>query len=267
MRRLFWWIAVAGWILAAAPWLFAQQPPPTANSYTILGLEGARIQDRARVEPGNVGTNRGTFHLGARVQITGSVAADTVRARAGTQSEHFFCLLGIGPVICEPLSAPVVDAASLPLVQVMPGAADIRVPAGANTTPLEAGAYGVARVGARGRLTLAGGDYTMRSLSIAPRGRLLCAAPCHVSVLERVIVRQRALIGATAPYGAGDVSIQVEADDGKPVFSARSPSSVAASVYAPNGNIILGADGTYEGRFIGRTIRVGQRARVKGLEN
>jgi hypothetical protein len=190
------------------------------------------------------------------------------RARAGAQADGFFCHLALGPgaVTCEPLSEPVVDVATLPLVQVIPGAAEVRVPAGGNATPLDPGDYGTARIGARGRLTLAGGDYALRSLLIGPRGRLLCAAPCRVSVLERVIVRQRALIAATAPYGARDVAIEIEAGGDVPVFAARAPSSVAADVYAPNGDIVLGADGTYEGRFVGRRVRVGARARVTGLD-
>jgi hypothetical protein len=269
MRRMFWWIAAVGWILAAAPWLIAQQPPPTGNAYTVLGLEEVRIQERVRLEPGHVGANRGTLHLGARVQIAGSAAADTIRARAGVEAERFFCRLASGPaaLTCEPLSIPVVDAATLPLVQVIPGAAEVRVPAGANATPLAPGDYGVTRVGARGRLTLAGGEYALRSLTIGPRGRLLCAAPCRVRVLERVVVRRRALIAATAPYEARDVDIEIEATaEDHPVFAARS-SSVAAEVYAPNGDIALGADGTYEGRFVGRRVRVGARARVTGLDD
>ena len=268
MRRVFWWIAVAGWILAIVPLLFALQPSPASNAYTVLGLEDVRIQERVRLEPGDVGANRGTLNLGARVRIAGSAAADTIRARAGVQAGSFFCRLALGPaaLTCEPLSVPVVDVATLPLVQVVPGAAEVRVPAGANATPLDPGGYGVARIGARGRLTLAGGNYALRSLTIGPRGRLLCAAPCRVSVLERVIVRQRALIAATTPYGASDVDIEIEAEGHGPVFAARSPSSVAARVYAPNGDIILGADGSYEGRFVGRRVRVGARARVTGLD-
>jgi len=86
-------------------------------------------------------------------------------------------------------------------------------------------------------------------------------------VLERVIVRSRALIGATAPYDASDVDIEIEATGDRPVFAARAPASVAASVYAPSGDIALGGDGTYQGRFVARRVRIGARARVTGLDD
>jgi hypothetical protein len=61
----------------------------------------------------------------------------------------------------------VVDAALLPLVQVLPGAAEVRVPPGGRAAPLAAGAYARVRVGARGVLVLAGGDYAFRRITLA----------------------------------------------------------------------------------------------------
>ena len=163
------------------------------------------IAGGARVPSGSVGANRGTVRLGSAARVGGSVVADTIRVAAGARAGGMFCRLVVGPARfgCATLSAPIVDVSELSIVQVIPGAAEVRVPAGVGTAPLLAGAYGDVHVGTRGRLLLAGGDYAVRAITIAAGGRLLCAAACRIAVEERVVLRSRALLGAAAPPRAG----------------------------------------------------------------
>jgi len=131
------------------------------------------------------------------------------------------------------------------------------------TAPYPPGTYGALVVGAGSLLQLAGGDYQVRAISIAPRGRLVCSDACHIGVLENVVVRRRGEIGAAAAARAQNARIDV-AGAGAPVFVTGPLSTVAATIFAPAGDVVLGRDGSYRGAFVGRTVKVKPRASVRG---
>jgi cytoskeletal protein CcmA (bactofilin family) len=246
--------------LAAA----AQQPAPTPGAYAVLGLDDVTIAGGARVASGSVGANRGTVRLGPGARIDGSVVADTIRIAAGARAGDMFCRLVVGPLRfgCATLSAPIVDVAELSIVQVLPGAAEVRVPAGAGTAPLLPGAYGGVRVGPRGRLLLAGGDYAVRTITIAAGGHALCAAACRIAVEDRVLLRSRALLGAAAPLDPNALEVSVERDG----IVAGPGATITGSVYAPEADVRLGPGARFTGRIVGRNVIVGSGARVTGAD-
>jgi hypothetical protein len=241
----------------------ANAQPTRLADYAVFGLEDVTLGRGVRVE-GGVGANRGTLRLGAGARVEAAVAADTIRIGSRARAESLFCRLLVGRVrvSCESLSLPLVDTRALRIVQVVPGGAEVRVPARASAAPLVAGAYGEVRVGRRGRLLLAGGRYELQSIALARRSRLQCAAPCEVAVLERVMVGKEARLGAAAPLDARAVRIDVEADGERNGFVARPRASIAANVYAPESTIVLGAGGRHDGAFVGRSVRIGAAAEV-----
>jgi hypothetical protein len=255
-------VAAGGALLVGAAQGRAQQHAPGA--YALLGLEDVSLGARARVASGDVGANRGSVALGAGVRVAGAVAADTIRIRRGARAGELFCRLiqGTPDFPCGPLAAPIVDVATLSLVQVVPGAAEVRVPARAAMAPLAPGAYAAVKVGSRGRLLLAGGNYAFRSIGIAPRGRLLCATPCRLAVQERVVLASGARLGVAAPLDARALRVDVEASGHGAAVTTRPRATVTGSVYVPAGTIVLGGAGRYEGAFIGRSVQVGAGARV-----
>ena len=266
MRWVARWVSVACAVILLGGRGQAQEH--AVGAYAILGLEDVSFQARVRVSGGDVGANRGTVTLGAGTRVAGTVAADTIRVRRGARAGDYFCRLmeGSTAVPCGTLTVPVVDVATLSLVQVVPGAAEVRVPARAVTAPLAPGAYGAVKIGAHGRLLLAGGSYAFRSIAIASRARLLCAAPCRLAVQERVVLSSSARLGVAAPLDARAVRIDVEAGRGAAVTTGPR-ATIAAAVYAPAGDIVLGGAGRYEGAFIGRTVKVGARARITGASS
>jgi hypothetical protein len=255
---------VAGLLLCGTPRpAHAQTPRP--SSYAVLGLEDVTLRPGVHVEGGDVGANRGEVTLRPGVRVDGKVLADTIVARGRPRAGSLVCRLLVGTrrFDCEALATPVVDLRSLEIVQVVPGAAQVVVPANANAAPLAPGSYGDVRVGRRGRLLLAGGVYSVRSIRIGPRGRILCTAACRVSVQEHVRLRRRALLGAAAPLDAHAVRIDVEGSRRRPSFTSGARTEVDATIYAPDGAVILGPNGHYTGAFVGETVRVGSGSRVK----
>jgi len=254
------WMGGAVAVLVTALAAAAQQPAPTPGAYAVLGLDDVTVAAGARVASGSVGANRGTVRLGQAARIDASVVADTIRVTAGARAGSMFCRLVVGPARfgCAALSAPIVDVSELSIVQVIPGAAEVRVPARAETAPLLAGAYGDVRVGARGRLLLAGGDYAVRAITIAAGGRLLCAAACRIAVEDRVLLRGRALLGAAAPLDANAVEVSVERDG----IVAGPAAVIAGSLYAPEADVRLGRSVRFTGRIVGRNVILGTGARV-----
>lgn len=258
MRR---WLAAS--MAVAATLLGAQARGGVTAGWVVLGLEDVSLGAGVRVEAGDVVANVGTARLGPRAQVAGAVAADVIRLGRGADAGSLFCRLLVGgeSFPCAPLSLPVVDASQLGLVQVLPGAAEVRVPRRARATPLSAGAWGRVAVGARGRLVLAGGDYAVRSIVLAPHASLLCAAPCRIGVQEGVRVGGRAVLGAAAPLEAGAVTVEIEGRAGGG-FRAHPHARVSALVYAPESRVTLGQMGVFQGTFVGRVVDVGPRARI-----
>jgi len=266
MRWVVVAVAACGTLLPAAR---GRAQEHAIGAYAVLGLEDVSLQGRVRVSGGDVGANRGTVTLGAGSRVDGTVAADTIRVRRGARAGDFFCRLmeGSTAIPCGTLTLPVVDVATLSLVQVVPGAAEVRVPARAVTAPLDPGAYGAVKIGPRGRLLLAGGSYAVRSIAIAPKGRLLCAAPCRLAVQERVTLSPGARLGVVTPLDAHALRIDVEAGGHGAAVTTGAHSALTGTVYAPSGDVVLGGAGRYEGTFIGRSVKVGAGARIAGASS
>jgi hypothetical protein len=206
--------------------------------------------------------------LMARARVDGAVAAETIRLGLRAAGAQLFCArlerIRPTPATCEPATAPLVDAATLPIVQVDPGRDDVRLPRLATQGPLAPGAYGIVRIGERSELTLAGGEYHVRSLWVGNRGRLLCQAACLIRVGADVVLRDRVEVGAVPPLDARAVRIEVRGGRGRAAFRVYRGATLNANVYAPNGGIVLGMNGRYTGAFIGKTIFVYPRAQITG---
>lgn len=243
----------------------ARWAPSSPFGYAAFALGDLILRDGVRAVDGDVGSNDGTATVGKNVRVAGAVAGRTIRLRQGALPDALFCLLleGGSTRTCEAITLPVISAAQLPPVQVVPGTMDIRVPGGGSTSPIPAGAYGALRIRTRGTLVLAGGTYVFRSIRVDARGQLLCAAACQIGVADTVRLRSRAVLGGTGGTRAAAIRVNVARTSQKAVFSADKRSTVSAIVYAPGGRINLRDRGNFVGAFVGGRVQVGRGAIVQ----
>lgn len=265
MRAVWRRVVVVGFGLIAVASATAREQAE-ATGYAVLGLDQVTLQPGVRVEAGDVGVNRGSASIGRGVRVGGAVAADIVRLGRHVRLGSLQCRILEGtqvPTGCGVLTTPLVDSSRLTLVQALAGAAEVTVPPRASTAPLAPGAYGDVAVARHGLLLLAGGNYDVRSITLAPHGNLLCAGRCRIRVRDEVVLRRGAQLGATAPATTPDVSVEIEGNGHRPALKAEARSEVAATVYAPRGEIVLGSRGRYEGAFVAASVTVGRHAHVK----
>jgi hypothetical protein len=261
-------LAVAtGLVWAGAMQAARGEPPSSPFAYAIFGLGNVTLHDGTRAIDGAVASNDATTIIGQGVRVVGSVVGRTIKSRSGAQAESLFCLLlkGTSSLSCQPVTLPLVSTAQLPPVQVVPGTAAVRVPAGSSRSALPAGAYGDLRVGSSGGIVLAGGTYVFRSIRLASRAQLSCAAPCQIGVANTVRVQSRAALGGGTGTRADQVRVNVARTDTNPVFTAGQRATVAAVVYAPGGGVRLGQRGNFVGSFVGSTVSVSRGALVQAM--
>jgi len=259
-------VVAAGVVASWSP-ARSDEQPRTLTEFAVLGLADVTLRSRADVESGNVGATRGAVRLGRRVHVAGTILGDTIRLAHGDRLGPLFCRFveGPGALGCATLTEPVANLSRLALVRVEPGAADVDVPRHAISAPLPPGSYGALTVARGSRLVLAGGGYDVLSLAVAPRGEVQCAGRCTVRVRQRVRFGRRSTLDVAAPLDASAVVIQLESRDPRPVFAAGPRATIAATVYAPEGDIVLGDHGRYQGAFVAQTVDVGRRADVRLL--
>jgi hypothetical protein len=121
----------------------------------------------------------------------------------------------------------------------------------------------VIKLGNGAKLVLAGGDYSVRSIDLKKGAQLLCSAACRVSVLERVRLGERSELGPVPPLDATGVRLDIKGQGPFAAFRALQRSTVAANVYAPEGDVWLGQAGNYTGAFVGDHVVVRPRATVE----
>jgi hypothetical protein len=260
----------------------AAQSQPALHAYAVLGLESVRVGPGARVQPGAVGAMAGSVRLAASVAVPGSVVADSVRVARSTRVGRLFCRLvsggtfgpGVvgGPTVggapvpgCRGLTTPIVDPALLAPVAVAPGSDDFLVPARTSSAPIPAGTFGAVTVGRGALLQLAGGSYQVRSIRLARAARLVCLDDCRIGVAEGVRLGRRAQLGAAQGLlraSGARVDIAAATDDAL-AFRTGPNVIVAATIFAPAGDILLGPGGDYRGAFVGRAVTVRSRGRVR----
>src|SRR5207249_6138991 len=100
---------------------------------------------------------------------------------------------------CSPLTQAVAQLQLMRPSRFPLGAVSFNVLKRTRSAPLPAGDYGDVTVERRGDLVLQGGDYTLRSLTVDPLGRVQCQAKCRLHMQGKVLLRQRAVLGPAAP--------------------------------------------------------------------
>ena len=271
MKMMGRWILVVTVLAGAGQVAAADAPSNLISDYAILGLKDVTLRSRVNVLSGDVGSNApdGSVTLMDRSKVAASIAANEIRMGRGTSAGGLFCTLleqlavKHAPTTCVPATAPLVESAALPFVQVSPGTQDARLEPRATLDPLAPGAYNRIRVANGAKVILAGGDYSVRSIELRKRAQLLCAAACTITVLERVRIGEGSELGPVAPLDATGVRLNVKGDGPFPAFRALKRSTVAANVYAPGGDISLGIGGTYTGAFVGESVLVWQGATIE----
>jgi len=252
-------------LLVAAHAAGAGGLPARAFDYALFGFDDVTLGSGAQVDAGDVGCNLplGRVWLQQRARVAGAVAGDTVRLGRNARAGGVWCrvLEGATSPACGAVTLPLL--ADLPLVQVVPGGVDVKLPRKSLQSGLPSGAYRRIVVGSRSRLSLAGGTYAVSSLEVRRNGQLLCESPCVINVDDHVRLEQSTRLAGVAPLDATAVQVNVEGGFiHRAAFRADQRSVVEGSVYAPEGLIRLGVNGRFRGAFVGKSIEVLQRAHV-----
>ncbi|HYV55940.1 MAG TPA: hypothetical protein VE911_00270 [Candidatus Nitrosopolaris sp.] len=265
MRRRVGMGMAVGLLLAGAVGVGAAVMPSNApGSYAVLCLQGSvTLRSLVRVDAGDVGCDgqNGTISLMSRASVSGAVAAEHVRLGSKASVGQLFCTtqLDATSMACQPMSVPLINQAELPTFTANPGQGAVRVLPRSSMGPVAAASYGDVVVGDRGDLTLSGGEYQFRSISLGKHSRLTCQNACQIIVAERISMKEFAELGG---LDARNVQVDIRGGGSRAAFRAFRRSTVNATVFAPNGEVVLGESGHYTGAFIGSTVFVYQKAQI-----
>jgi len=273
-------LVLAG-VLACAATATAQSQPEL-QGYAVLGFESVRVGPRVIVQPGAVGVLAGSVRLAPRVSVSGSVVGDSIRVARSTQVGRLFCRLVsggafgpgavTGPTVggspvsgCRTLTTPVVDPALLAPVAVTPGSNDLIVGARQGGAPVAAASFGAVKVGHGGVLQLAGGSYQFRSIRLAAAARLVCLADCRIGVADSVRIGPRAQLGTAQGLPRNQhARVDIAAASGEPFAFRGGPKVIVeATIFSPTGVLLLGPAGDYRGAYVGRSVVLRPRVRVR----
>ena len=165
MRRSLVW----GGVLALAGIARAELPADPFQ-FALFAVDRVELGQGARVSGGDVGCDleRGRVLLRARSRVSGTVAGDTIQLGRNASATALQCvmLVGTNGPRCQAITFPLVEATTLPPVLIVAGGEDVKLPARSFRDGLAAGTYGRVRIGTSSRLTLAGGTYAFRSLTL-----------------------------------------------------------------------------------------------------
>ncbi len=263
MRHMLVLVVVAGGLLAPSPGGADERTLHALEDYAILARDTVKIGAGSTVESGHVGAISGSIELGRNAYVNGNVAADTVELDRGARAATVNCrfIQATDATSCTPLDLPVADLNNLRLAQPPLGAVDIDVPRRTRSAPVASGEFGSVTVNGSADLMLEGGAYAFRTLTVHPRGKVVCRSKCAIRVQDAVLLRQRAALVPGTGLDARAVRLDLEGS-GK-VFTARPLTVVQATVYAPQGTVFLGRRGKFEGAFVGRSVVTGTSAKVR----
>ena len=254
------------------------------TDFVVLGHEGIWVRQGSTVVSGDVGANVASVGpflagdqevtIGKNVVVqdpTSRVLGDTMRLKSGSQVQDAFVntLKGSGQILgtlTTPMDFPLVSAFP-PVPPVTPGLQDLDVPIG-GMLALDAGSYGLLKVGKRAILTLTGGLYYFREWDIRAEAKVYVSAPVEIRVSEHLRTWSETVVGPapTAPaLAATDVRIIGTGVNGITGAISATPkavqfgvgSHVRANVYAPNGTLWVKQGSTATGAFVGKWVRMG----------
>jgi hypothetical protein len=171
-------------------------------------------------------------------------------------------VIGGGPDGCLPLSAPLVPAATLGVVQATPGPGDIDVPRRGQRAPLPPGEYRRIKIGRGSMLTLAGGSYAAESITLARGASLRCAALCRVRVRKALRLGAKSSVVPSDGATPDDIRIDVQGESTKTSVRGGANVTVQGIIYAPTSRIRFGRKLGLNGHLVGRSVQVGTKARL-----
>jgi hypothetical protein len=223
-----------------------------------------------QIEAGNIGVNdppagdrEVELWLGANIQLSPSttLSADTVSLGPGVK------VLGI--VFCNdlrrlpsaavtgkkisPLQLPLLQPPAMPQFSVPADAPDLVIPPEEGGLPWAETVAGKVTILPGAVVVLGSGVHTFRSLSIQQEGRLECAGPCELQVVEEVTLGPHAYLGPSQVLPASDLRLYI-AGSRIPALHAGPGSTIRGQVYSPMGNMRLGMGGTFVGSFVAKSI-------------
>ncbi|MDO8636698.1 MAG: Ig domain-containing protein, partial [Dehalococcoidia bacterium] len=255
--------------------------------------DGDRNKDRE--ERGNERDKRVEVRIGEHVEMLESasrVVGDTVWLRndSSVYSVYYNELIKSKSADIlggkyKPLSLPVLSLPALPTIT--PGTQDIEVKQRQSVT-LAAGAYRKITVQNGGTLILTGGLYQVSALDIRTETKVLFKAKSEVRVKNEMDSDAKTYIGPDPSLpnlkahdivfyigGADDKGRKHDDDHDKDKKDEEvSPTVVQigvknillANIYAPNGTVWLKEETKGTGAFIGKQVRIGEKAELK-LDN
>ena len=200
-----------------------------------------------------------TLFLGDRARITGVAAYNSKQGNGtveGTQT--------------SPLALPLdIQLPNLP--PMTPGSQDVSLtfsesrtlgPGSYKNVTLQNGNGGIAT-----RLTLSGGVYTFRRLTLNNDARVECAAACEIRVVEPVSVGARSSIGpgSVQGMGAGNVQLLVKGS-GPTAVVLEDNSDLFAYLLAPNGRVTVGHRVDLGGKVVAKHVLLGIDLVGEGLQ-
>jgi hypothetical protein len=262
VRRSWWSVVAAGLLALASIGRTQMDVPDDPLAYGVFALESLRL-GRGSDVAGAVGVNEGEARLGRGTKVEGVVAAEVVALGRRASAGELVCTLVVGgKATCIPLVGPVVPQAALELVRVEAGPSDVVVPRRGRRVALPAGAYRRVRIGRGSSLSLAGGEYQLRSLVLARGAALVCTTSCRVRIMRKVVVGRR---GTIAPVGEEPALLRLDVQ-GKRVRTAirlGSRARFTGTLYGPGAGARLGRRVRVTGSLVARSVRTGARARIE----
>jgi|GEM_PF-519804 len=212
---------------------------------------------------------RATIAAGFQVKADGI----TVLPDAVIDSDVFFNSLDNFGIIngteTSPLDLPVFNAPEFPVIT--PGTDDITIPRNTAAT-LDAGAYGEITVRKNSVLTLTGGEYHIKDLTLLGEAQLRIEAATDLRIDGRFTADLGMLIGPAdgSSVSASDFIIYVRGMNGENGGLLEEPLAVSfgnfaeidANIYAPNGSIVIKGNSTLEGSFVAKDIQIGRNTAI-----